>query len=51
MGVASLDPEAEVVELRVAVEDWVLVLDSVLERVLAGVDWLEPETLGVPDPV
>jgi hypothetical protein len=46
-----LDPEAEVVELRVTVEDWVLVLDPVLEGVLLGVAIPEPETLGVPDPV
>jgi hypothetical protein len=43
--VASLDPEDEVVELRLAVEDCVTVLDLVMEGVVAGVAWPEPETL------
>ena len=49
--VASLDPEAEAVVERLAVEERVPVLDAVLEGVLLGVDLPEPETLGVPDPV
>ena len=48
--VASLDPEEETVELRLAVEDCVTVLDPVLEGVFVGVARPEPETLDVPDP-
>jgi hypothetical protein len=48
--VAALDPEAVAVLVRLAVEDCVTVLDPVMEGVVAGVAWPEPEIVGVPDP-
>jgi hypothetical protein len=51
VGVASLDPDAEAVVLRLAVEVRVAILDPVLEDVVVGVPNPDPETLCVPDPV
>ena len=51
MDVTSLDPDAEAVVLRLAVEERVTDLDPVVEGVVVGVPTPDPETLGVPDPV